>query len=116
MSKSLETDDQFPSPVKWLKCKRVHSRDDSSRIINSVNDKQIAVLGETIEEVLFFLATSAVLCKSNESEVRQISSFVLAKVRRNFAKNFRTNTSELSLNDTKSLGDLAKFRINVRGS
>lgn len=109
MSKSLEIDDQLPSPAKWLKCKRVYSRDDSSRIIDSLNNKQIAVLGETIEEVLCFLVTSEVLCKSNESEVRQISSFVLSKVRRNFATNFRTNTRELSLHDTKSRGDLCEI-------
>ena len=106
---NLWVNHQFPSPVKWLKCKRVHSWDDSSRIIDNLNNKQIAVLGETIEEVSFFLVTSTVLCKSNESEVRQILSFVLAKVRRNLATNFRTNTRELSLNDTKSRGDLCEI-------
>ena len=104
---NLWVNHQFSSPVKWLKCKRVHSPDDSSRIIDNLNIKQIAVLGETIEEVLFFLVMSAVLCK-RESEVRQISSFVLAKVRRSFATNFRTKTRELSLNDTKSRGDLSE--------
>lgn len=82
---NLWVNHQFPSPVKWLKCKRVHSRDDSSRIIDNLNNKQIAVLGETIEEVLFFLVTSAVLCKNIESEVRQISSFVHSKFRNEFS-------------------------------
>ena len=50
-----------------------------------------------------------VLCKRNEKEVRRITSFVLAKVRRNFAKKFRTNARELSLNDGKFRGDLSEI-------
>ena len=46
-------------------------------------------------------------CARSESEVRRISSFVLAKGRGHFATKFRTNTRELSLNDTK-------FRVYVR--
>lgn len=44
---NLWVNHQFPSHVKWLRCKRVHSRDDSSRIIDYLNNKQIAVLVET---------------------------------------------------------------------
>ena len=58
---------------------------------------------------IFFPVIITVLCKSNEREVRQISSYVLSKVRRNFATKFHTNTRELSLNDTKLRGDLCEI-------
>ena len=47
-----------------------------------------------------------VLCKRNESEVRQISSFVLAECSRIFAMKFRRNTREPLLNETKFRWDL----------
>ena len=47
-----------------------------------------------------------VLCRRNESEVRRISSFVLANVRRMFARKFRRKTRKLLLNETKFRGDL----------
>ena len=65
--------------------------------------------GQICVNPLFLPAISTLLCKSNESEVRRISSYVLSKVRRNFATKFPTNTRELSLNDTKFRGDLCEI-------
>ena len=42
-----------------------------------------------------------VLCKRNANEIRCFSFFVLAKIRRNFATNFRQSAREFSLSQTK---------------
>ena len=56
-----------------------------------------------------------VLCKRNESEVRQISSFVLAECSRIFAMKFRRNTRELLLNETKFRWDLFEISCLRKG-
>lgn len=53
----------------------------------------------------FFPVIITVLCKSIESEVRRISSFFSLQS----SPKFRTNTRELSLNDTKLRGDLCEI-------
>ena len=58
-------------------------------------------------------AEHTVLCKRNANEIRCFSFFVLAKIRRNFATNFRQSAREFSLSQTKFrcyLGEISFWR------
>ena len=60
---------------------------------------------------LVLIAT--VLCKRNAKEIRCLSFFVLAKIRRNFTTKFRQSAREFSLSQTKFrcyLGEISFWR------
>ena len=49
--------------------------------------------------------SDTVLCKRNANEIRCFSFFVLAKIRRNFATNFRQSAREFSWSQTNRLSN-----------